>query len=333
MVWENVPYVQLQFIAMAMKNTHGLLGVEMRHLVAFDAVVSTGSFARAAEQLGYTQSAISLQIAALERAAGTRLLVRPGGRKPVVPTDAGVRMQRHAGPLAAQLQAAEADLTALAEGTANTLRVGTFQSVSIRVLPDAVRGLIAERPGIEVRLHEASWDHELLDLVERGRLDLAFSVVPSGGPFEHVELMRDPYVLLVKDDSPIAERRILPTLAELGRMPMIAYSRSTYGIEGLLRARGIEPNVVFRTDESAALQRLVAAGIGSALVARLSIDREVPGVVAIDASSRVPARPLCLAWHRDITPSDAAITFIAAAQARCDELSGDVHGIELPLAR
>ncbi|MEO9176514.1 MAG: LysR family transcriptional regulator [Gaiellales bacterium] len=312
---------------MSIKNTHGLLGIELRHLVAFDAVVSTGSFARAAEQLGYTQSAISLQIAALERAAGTRLLVRPGGRKPVVMTDAGMRMQRHAGSLAAQLQAAEADLTALAEGTVNTLRVGTFQSVSIRVLPDAVRRLIEERPGIEVRLHEASWDHELLDLVERGRLDLAFSVVPAAGPFEYVELMRDPYVLLVRTDSPLAERRVLPSLAELGRLPMIAYSRSTYGIEGLLRSRGIEPNVVFRTDESAALQRLVAAGVGSALVARLSIDRETPGVVAIDASSRVPARPICIAWHRDITPSDAARTFIAAARERCDELSSDLQVI------
>ena len=62
-----------------------------------------------------------------------RLLERPGGRRPVVPTDAGERMLRHAVRLTAQLQAAEADLTALAEGTAGTLRVGTFQSMSIRV--------------------------------------------------------------------------------------------------------------------------------------------------------------------------------------------------------
>src|SRR6478672_4320409 len=95
------PIVQLQFVSMMMKKAHGLLGVEMRHLVAFEAVVETGSFARAAEQLGYTQSAISLQIAALERAAGTRLLERPGGRKPVVPTDAGDRMLRHAARLSA----------------------------------------------------------------------------------------------------------------------------------------------------------------------------------------------------------------------------------------
>jgi DNA-binding transcriptional LysR family regulator len=318
------PIVQLQFVTMMMKKAHGLLGVEMRHLVAFEAVVETGSFARAAEQLGYTQSAISLQIAALERAAGTRLLERPGGRRPVVTTDAGVRMLRHAVRLSAQLQAAEADLTALAEGTARTLRVGTFQSVSIRVLPDAVRSLIRERPGIEVRLHEASWDKELLDLVERGQLDMTFGVTPPLGPFEHMQLLRDPYVLLTQTGSPLADRGVAPPLTEIGRMPLIAYSRSTYGMEGLLRARGIEPNVVFRTDESAAVQRLVAAGIGVALVARLSIDSSVPGVVALDASRRLPPRSIGLIWHRDTTLSDAAETFARAAKARCDELSQDI---------
>jgi DNA-binding transcriptional LysR family regulator len=270
---------------------------------------------------------VSLQIAALERAAGSRLLDRPGGRRPVVPTDAGSRMLRHAARLSAQLQAAEADLTALAEGTANTLRVGTFQTVSIRVLPDAVRALIQKRPGIEVRLHEASWDHVLTDLVERGQLDLTFATTPPVGPFEHVELLHDPYVLLTQTGSALAERGVAPSLTEIGRMPLIAYSRSTYGMEGILRDRGIEPNVVFRTDESAALQRLVAAGVGNALVARLSIDAGVPGVVAIDASKRVPARTIGLIWHRDTTLSEAAETFVAAAKARCDELSSDLYDV------
>jgi DNA-binding transcriptional LysR family regulator len=320
---DDRPRVQLQFIDMSMKKAHGLLGIEMRHLVAFEAVVETGSFARAAGQLGYTQSAVSLQIAALERAAGTRLLVRPGGRRPVVTTDAGARMLRHAARLSAQLQAAQADLTALAEGTANTLRVGTFQSVSISVLPDAVRALIESHPGIEVQLHEESWDHDLLGQVERGELDLTFAVVPPEGPFEHVELLRDPYVLLTQVGSPLAERGTVPTLVEIGRMPLIAYSRSTYGVEGLLRSRGIEPNVVFRSDESGAVQRLVAAGIGSALVARLSVDAGIPGVVVLDASRRVPARRIGLVWHRDVELSAAALTFVAAAKARCDELAAD----------
>ena len=249
-----------------MKKPHRLLGIEMRHLAALDAVAATGSFARAAQQLGYTQSAVSLQVATLERAAGVTLLERPGGRRPVVPTDAGERMLRHAVRLTAQLQAAEADLTALAEGTAGTLRVGTFQSMSIRVVPDAVSRLMQLRPGVEVRLQEAPYEDELLALVERGQPRLHVRArARAEGPFEHVELLRDPYVLLTKAGTPLAQREIAPTLAEIGRLPLIAYSRSTYGIEALLRSRGIAPHVVFRSDESGAVQRMVAAGIGSAL--------------------------------------------------------------------
>ena len=238
------PCVQLQLSAKVMKKPHRLLGIEIRHLAALEAVAVTGSFARAARQLGYTQSAVSVQVATLERAAGVRLLERPGGRRPVVPTDAGERILRHAVRLTAQLQAAEADLTALAEGTAETLRVGTFQSVSIRFLPDVVRRLMQVRPGIEVRLQEAPYEDELLALVERGRLDFTFALVPPEGPFEHVELLRDPYVLLTQEGSALAQREIAPTLAEIGRLPLVAYSRSTYGIEALLRSRGIEPHVV-----------------------------------------------------------------------------------------
>jgi DNA-binding transcriptional LysR family regulator len=304
-----------------MKKPHRLLGIEIRHLAALEAVAVTGSFARAARQLGYTQSAVSVQIATLERAAGVRLLERPGGRRPVVPTAAGERILRHAVRLTAQLQAAEADLTALAEGTAGTLRVGTFQSVSIRIVPDAVRRLMQLRPGIEVRLQEAPYEDELLTLVERGRLDFTFALVPPAGPFEHVELLRDPYVLLTQEGSALAQRESAPTLAEIGRLPLVAYSRSTYGIEALLRSRGIEPHVVFRSDESGAVQRMVAAGIGSALIPRLALEPGLAGVVALDASRRVPARQIGLAWHRDASLSEAATDFLAAVQTRCAELA------------
>jgi DNA-binding transcriptional LysR family regulator len=225
--------------------------------------------------------------------------------------------------LTAQLQAAQAELTALAEGTAGTLRVGTFQSMSIRVVPDAVSRLMQLRPQLEVRLQEAPYEDELLALVERGRLDFTFALVPAEGPFEFVELLRDPYVLLTKAGTPLALRESAPTLAEIGRLPLIAYSRSTYGIEALLRARGIAPHVVFRSDESGAVQRMVAAGIGSALIPRLAIDASIAGVVPLDASRRVPARQIGLAWHRDARLSEAAEDFIAAVRERCDELARD----------
>src|ERR671927_1471559 len=105
------------------------LGIELRHLTALEAVGREGSFGRAAKSLGYTQSAVSQQIAALERIVGARLVERPGGPRTVSLTDAGELLLRHAEALVARLAAARADIAALSAGEVGRLRVGTYQSV------------------------------------------------------------------------------------------------------------------------------------------------------------------------------------------------------------
>ena len=120
-------------------RSDGWLGVELRHLAALQAVAEEGSFGRAAERLGYTQSAVSQQIQALERIVGQQLVERPGGPRRVSLTEAGELLLRHAAGIVARLQAAQADMAAFSEGSAGTLRVGTFQSVGARVLPRLLR--------------------------------------------------------------------------------------------------------------------------------------------------------------------------------------------------
>src|SRR5205809_5351303 len=112
------------------------LGVELRHLIALEAVAREGSFGRAATSLGYTQSAVSQQIATLERIVGERLVERPGGPKAVSLTEAGELLLRHAQAIVARLVAAQADLSALSDGAAGVLRVGIYQSIGARVLPE-----------------------------------------------------------------------------------------------------------------------------------------------------------------------------------------------------
>src|SRR5438309_11956794 len=107
------------------------LGVEMRHLAALEAVAEEGSFGRAARRLGYTQSAVSQQIAHLEKVVGARLLERPGGPRAVSLTDAGRLLLRHADAIVARLAAAQADMAAFQAGEAGPLRVGILQSVEI----------------------------------------------------------------------------------------------------------------------------------------------------------------------------------------------------------
>src|SRR6058998_2713149 len=102
------------------------LGLELRHLIALKAIAEEGTFGRAATSLGYTQSAVSQQIAMLERIVGQKLIDRPGGPRPVSLTEAGELLLRHADAIAARLQAAQADLAALAEGEGGVLRVGIY---------------------------------------------------------------------------------------------------------------------------------------------------------------------------------------------------------------
>src|SRR5439155_15063981 len=95
---------------------NALLGVELRHLAALEAVARTRSFGKAARDLGYTQSAVSQQIAQLERSIDQRLVERPGGPRPVDLTDPGRLLLRHADAIVAQLDAARAHIAPRAEG-------------------------------------------------------------------------------------------------------------------------------------------------------------------------------------------------------------------------
>src|SRR5690348_11123804 len=129
-------------------------GVEIRHLAALQAIAAEHSFGRAARRLGYTQSAVSQQIATLERIVGEQLIERPGGPRAVSLTEAGELLLRHADSIVARLQAAQADLQALRSGEAGSLHVGTFQSVGARLLPEIIRRFTATWPAVDLVLEE-----------------------------------------------------------------------------------------------------------------------------------------------------------------------------------
>ena len=295
------------------------LGVELRHFLALEAVAREGSFGKAAQSLGYTQSAVSQQIAALERIVGQRLVERPGGPKPVTLTEAGRLLLTHADAIAARAAAAQADLDALGKGEAGALRVGVFQSVGQRILPELMRRYLRAWPEVKVSLTESANDEELLALVERGELDLTFSDLPvTEGPFEWVELLRDPYVLVVAADSPLANREKSPTLREVGELDLIGHRhcRTVQHLEGMF---GRPLDFVFRSDHNQTVQALVAAGVGSALVPRLTMDPEDPTTVMVELP-KLPPRVIALAWHRDRYRTPAARAFVETAEEVTAEL-------------
>ena len=293
------------------------LGLELRHLIALKAIAEQGTFSKAAASLGYTQSAISQQIAMLERIVGQRLIDRPGGPKPVSLTEAGELLLRHADAIAARLSAAQADLAALDAGESGPLRIGTYQSVGARVLPALFREFSAQWPDVEITLQESADDRDLIALVERGDLDLTFVVLPlDPGPYETVELFRDPYVLVVPAGSPLAERDRAPGLRELLEHPLISNRtcRTTQRVEDRLRHSGRDPYIAFRSDDNGTVQGLVAAGVGIAIVPRLTVDETDTAIRVVDLADRVPPRLIGLAWHRDRRRTRAAEAFVQLAR-------------------
>jgi DNA-binding transcriptional LysR family regulator len=292
------------------------LGVEFRHFAALQALASEGSFGRAAERLGYTQSAVSQQIATLERIVGEKLVERPGGPRPISLTEAGELLLGHAESIVSRLQAAQADLHALQEGEVGTLRVGTFQSAGARLLPAVMRRFTSAWPGIEVMIGELD-DDEVEQAIERGELDVGFVALPvSEAPLETSELLRDPYVLVVAAGSPFATSAELPTLAEIGAERLIGFKahRSIESVEAVLRAAGVEPRYAFRSNDNGTVQGLVAAGIGNAIQPRLTVDEADPRIVVRDLED-IPPRVLATPRHRDRYYSPAARAFVDAAVA------------------
>jgi DNA-binding transcriptional LysR family regulator len=304
-------------------NANDWASVEVRHLLAMRAVAESGSFSRAAESLGYTQSAISQQIAMLERLVGLPLFERRGGRRQVVLSEAGELLLCHASVVLDRLQAAKADLAAFAEGAKGTLRIGAYESVSARILPAILGEFAGKWPDVDIHLMDSS--QELLTLVEAGDLDLAFVMDSEvrADEFQTTALLQDPYVLLVPVDSPLAEKQPVP-LDELSDSRFVAYDNMACQlfVESSLRRFGFQQRIVLRSSDNATVQGLVAAGLGIAIVPLLTVDENDARVVVRQVDPPLPTRTIVIANHPDRYLSPAAQGFLDIARQVGAELGG-----------
>jgi DNA-binding transcriptional LysR family regulator len=271
---------------------------ELGQLKVLQEVAERGSFSAAAEALDYTQSAVSKQVAALERQTGVTLVER--GVRPCRLTDAGSALLVHAQAAFSHLAAADQELAAIAGLRAGTLRMGTFASAGAMILVPAVTAFHARHPGVRLSLIEAD-PPEAISLVRAGELDLA--VVYDYEPLttaldEHLDatrLLEDQFELVVPSQHPLARKRRL-TLSELARERWL-FPRSIGGVSstynrlmrGACAVAGFEPDVLFEINDCQTAQGFVAAGMGIAVLPHLAIYPRHPGVTVrrlADAPSR-----------------------------------------------
>ena len=273
--------------------------LDVRRMQVLRAVVTSGSVSAAASNLGFTPSAISQQLATLEKEAGTPLLEKVG--RGLRPTPAGTLLADRAGRISELLNETEADLADIRAGRTGVLRLRFFTTAAVGLIPRAVAKFRAEHP--EVTLDLQLQEEELLDEVAAGDADLAVIVVGDSLPERRgvrlVHLADDPYRVVLPGSHPQVEHESVD-MAKLADDSWINSAVTSGGIcSRLLRdayaSAGFTPRVALETDSTYSAQGFVAAGLGIALVPRLGLDVVHPGVEIRAVTNPAPLRRLYVA--------------------------------------
>jgi DNA-binding transcriptional LysR family regulator len=284
--------------------------LDPRRLRVLREVAARGSFAAAAEALSFTQSAVSQQIAALEREAGTRLVER--GVRPVRLTDPGRALLAHAEAVLARLDEAEQELGEIARLRRGRLRLASFPTAIATLVPRAVALFNQRHPDVDLTVID---DHGqgLIPRLARWELDLAliYEHGALGEPdvkLERTHLLEDPFDLVVPDGHPLAGRASV-ALGELADETWIGGAPgSAYGAIVLdsCRVAGFEPRFAFGSDDYNAVQAFVAVGLGIGMLPHLALIFVRPGLHRV----RLTAPPV-----RHITAARLATSYCSAATA------------------
>ncbi|MGP3949509.1 LysR family transcriptional regulator [Streptomyces sp. 7N604] len=275
--------------------------LDLSRLRALHAVSVHGSVGAAAVALGYTPSAVSQQIAKLERETRTTLLERQG--RGVVLTDAAQQLAATAEQLLAIVERAETTLEERRGQPSGRLLVAAFATAARGLLPGVLAELAECHPSLDTRLTEID-PHMTPGLVAQGVIDLAvthdwdISPLPAPEGVERAVIGDDPSDVVVPAGHPLARRAKL-TREDLAGQRWICQPPGSVCHDWLvrtLRASGHEPDLAYQVAEYSTQLALVAAGLGIALVPRLGRDRLPDGAVALPLDP-TPVRRLYAMWR------------------------------------
>jgi DNA-binding transcriptional LysR family regulator len=258
------------------------------HLQTLIEVVRLGSFAAAAAHLGYTPSAVSQQMAALERETGVGLFHRTA--RSIEPTEAALVMMRHAAKVLTDLDTLKAATARAAEAAGRELRLGIFPSLATYVLPRVLRGEGWRRLGLDLHVSVAEPGDTIRWLAGGGDIDvvLVYQVGQSGLAWPHTAQRQwigdDPFHVVLPESWGIADGAQV-SAEQLGGMPWIVHHPGTADatvIDRLFASCGLAPRVVAYSDDFNASLGLASAGLGAALVPGLALHSKPQGVVVAD---------------------------------------------------
>jgi DNA-binding transcriptional LysR family regulator len=280
-------------------------------LRVFREVLNRGSFSAAADALSYSQSAVSQSVAALETELGVPLLER--NRRGARPTDAGIALAPHADVILARLEAAEAEVAAIAGIRGGRLTIASFPTAGATIVPLAVATFRDAYPDVALSLAEGE-PEEIAPRLRAGEFDVAllfeFEGVSGGlgAGLRRIELLEDPMYLALPDDHRLADspRVRLEDLSEESWVQTSAASPCARHVVRSCHAAGFEPTVSFETDDYQTLQGLVAAGVGVALIPQLALSTVRDDINIRALHPRAPVRAVLAATARPASTPPAA---------------------------
>ncbi|MEU8227381.1 LysR family transcriptional regulator [Kribbella sp. NPDC048915] len=269
--------------------------LDVRRLKVLREVFIRGSMTAAADALGYTPSAISQQITALERETDAVLVER--GPQSIALTEAGQILVEHTEWILEQLDLADAQVKAIAGLRGGRLRMATFRSIGETVVAEALTRFHAAWPEVELRLVEGE-PEEYVGRLAQGELDLALSfeydgvVAPHGSDLVAEALLDEEMLVALPAGHPLIERGAV-ALPELADEDWIASSHrsSVHEFTRIVCSwAGFEPRIAFETDDYHIAQSLVAAGVGIAFLPAVSVHTAHPDVRVVQIRPRPPMR-------------------------------------------
>ncbi|MGC4987787.1 LysR family transcriptional regulator [Nocardia salmonicida] len=268
--------------------------IDTHRLMIFRSVVATGSVAAAAATLGYSPSAISQHLTALQRETGLRLLERVG--RGVEPTPAGRVIAGEAAKVLDELTALGSTVSDLRAGKAARITINSFSSAGTNWMPDVVATLTHEFPDTRVRLRIV----DELAAIADNRPDIALTVrldkPTQVSGYSHRDLITEPYVVVVPGDHELAARTTVD-VAELEQYRWIdndtSHGPCRQAMLNACAAAGFTPRFVVETTDYPSALRFVARGVGLTVVPRLGATDLPSGACALELTNPTPRRTIC----------------------------------------
>ena len=288
----------------------------MNRYIALHHVVEQGSFSRAAEKMGYSQSALSQMVASLESELDLKLLNR--SRTGATLTLEGQELYPYVEQLIYQYQALQEKNNEIKGLETGVIRMGTMSSVSVHWLPEILKEFQKQYPGIQFVLHQGDYT-SIQEWIKTGTIDFGFVTAEAVTGIELIELKEGAMLAVLPKDHPLSEYEVIP-LKELAKEPFILLEEGNYyePLE-IFKSVGAKPDIKYTLHDDYSIMAMVEAGLGVSVLAELVLHRN-NYKLAVRPTEPPITRSIAIGYKDRASLSMASKRFIGMLKEKVDEL-------------